>query len=191
MTTPVLTLPAGQAARALTVLSHPGLIRLVTEIDDNGPVHRRLLGRTFSDLPRHQVRSALEIARAHQLLRTGHGSEPCYALTARGSDLADVYDTLARWARAQQAPAPASDFLTRVQHTLALLRHGLLVSTAIDSTAGPHQAPHAVESPLLPDEVPSLHRPREVVSAWLSANPSLLVGLTRRFSAGAQGESVR
>ncbi|MBC2878087.1 hypothetical protein H7K43_24095 [Streptomyces sp. TYQ1024] len=189
----MLALPAAQVARALTVLSHPGLIRLVTDIDDNGPLHRRLLGRTFSDLPRHQVRSALDIARAHQLLRAGHRSEPCYALTTRGTDLADVYDTLARWARAQQAPASASDFLTRVQHTLALLRHDLVVSTATDNTAGPPQAPHAVEGPLLPDadEAPSLHRPREAVSAWLSANSSVLVGSTRRSSAAARGESIR
>ncbi|MER5786402.1 hypothetical protein ABT104_32520 [Streptomyces mobaraensis] len=191
MTTTFVPSPA-QVARAVTVLSHPGLIRLVTEIDDNGPVPRRMLGRTFSDVPRHQVRAALEIARAHQLLRVGHRGEPCYLLTARGADLADVYDTLARWARAQQVPAPASDFVTRIQHTLALLRHDLVAGAATE-TAGPHQRPQSVEAHSLPDVqgAGGGHRLSSAVSAWISANPSVLTGpADRSAAAAAQGGST-
>ncbi|MGW1194486.1 hypothetical protein ACWD4B_01305 [Streptomyces sp. NPDC002536] len=180
ITTPTLT--TAQVGRAVTVLSHPGLIRLITEIDDNGPVNRRMLGRTFADLARHQIRHGLDVGRTHQLIRAGHHSEPCYLLTGRGADLADVYDTVARWARAHHFPAQASDFVTRIQHTLALLRHESARGVVTEEPVHLHRAQQVVDAGLLPDTetASSLHRPWAAVSGWIRMNPSVLAATTRR-----------
>ncbi|MCC3775873.1 hypothetical protein [Streptomyces sp. UNOB3_S3] len=192
ITTPTLT--AAQVTRAVTVLSHPGLIRLVTEIDDYGPVNRRMLGRTFADLMRHQIRHALDIGRAHQLVRTGHRSEPCYLLTGRDTDLADVYDTVARWARTQQFPTPASDFVTRVQQTLTLLSHESVLGLMTGETSDPQPSRQIMDAGLFPntDAVTSLHWPWAAVSAWIRSNPSVLTARTRRSTvATVEAERAR
>ncbi|WP_329025814.1 hypothetical protein [Streptomyces sp. NBC_00690] len=116
------TLTAIQVAQAVEVLAHPGVIRLVTEIDDHGPIARHLLSRTFTDLPLPRVRAGSALAREHGLVRAGQqAGRPAYRLTEHGSDLADVYDRLARWARASAYPALHVDFTTRVRATLPLL----------------------------------------------------------------------
>ncbi|MCD9193378.1 hypothetical protein [Streptomyces albireticuli] len=187
------TLTAAQVTRAVTVLSHPGLIRLVTEIDDNGPVNRRMLGRTFADLTRHQIRHALGIGRAHQLIRAGHRNGPCHRLTGRGADLADVYDTVARWARTQQFPVPASDFVTRVQQTLALLHREAVLGLVAGETVDPHQVRQAGDAGLLPDAdaLISLHRPWTAVAEWIRTNPSVLAPIRRSTVAPAEAERSR
>lgn len=106
-----------QPARTAELLSHPGLIRLITEIDDHGPVPT-ILARAFPDLPRHQIRHARDTARDLDLIHTDHHT---YRLTDRGTDLADLYDQAARWARARNLPARDSSFVTRVQATLGHL----------------------------------------------------------------------
>ncbi|MGW7754535.1 hypothetical protein ACWGK6_23905 [Streptomyces violaceusniger] len=98
------------------------LIRLVTEIDDNGPIsHRRgsLLG-AFGDLTPGQLRHAIDTARDLGLVHADQQAPDRYRLTASGEDLAEVYDTAARWARSHQFPSPTSDFVTRVQYTFQL-----------------------------------------------------------------------
>ncbi|MFF0448052.1 hypothetical protein ACFYT4_16855 [Streptomyces sp. NPDC004609] len=107
-----------QPARTAALLSHPGLIRLITEIDDHGPVPTAL-GRAFPDLPRHQIRHARDTARDLRLIHSDHhAGQPVYLLTGRGTDLAELYDQAARWARAHDYPARDSSFVTRVQATL-------------------------------------------------------------------------
>ncbi|MGW6455100.1 regulator [Streptomyces sp. NPDC055078] len=115
-------LAADQVTQTVEVIGHPGVIRLVTEIDDHGPVPRHMLSRTFPDLPRQQIRDGSVLAREHRLVRTGQQArQPAYQLTDHGTALADVYDTAARWARANDYPTRVGDFTTRVRATLALL----------------------------------------------------------------------
>lgn len=113
------TIPSGrQAQRVSTVLSSPGLIRLVSEIDDHGAIPERGLARTLSDLSTHQIRQATEQARVLGLLDRSHtGLE----LSAAGQELADVYDATARWARRHNRPSRFGDFAGRIRHTVALL----------------------------------------------------------------------
>ncbi|WP_411140956.1 hypothetical protein [Streptomyces sp. x-80] len=167
---------AEQTAHAVTMLSHPGLIRLVSEIDDNGPIRHRMLGRTFADLGRHQVRHALAAGREHGLVRAGHKNRPCYLLTESGAGLADVYDQAARWARAHNYPALTSDFVTRVQDTLTLLGRGPVLCAVIGAVDDTRAAGRVVDAGLLPtaDAVRGLHRPWASLSRWIGAHPSLL-----------------
>ncbi|MDX3854906.1 hypothetical protein [Streptomyces sp. AK02-01A] len=114
-------LNAEQVTRVIHELSLPGLIRLVSEIDDNGAIEHGMLGRTFPDLTRQQIRNALAAGRELQLLREGTRAMPFLRLTRRGAGLADVYDQLARWARVRDYPSRTSTFVSRVQGTLSLL----------------------------------------------------------------------
>jgi hypothetical protein len=107
-----------QLVRTAEALSHPGLIRLIAEIDDHGPTPTAL-ARALPDLPRHQVRHARDTARTLALIDTGrHDGQNAYLLTERGADLAELYDQAARWARAHDFPVRDSSFVTRVQTTL-------------------------------------------------------------------------
>ncbi|MFJ5546722.1 hypothetical protein [Streptomyces sp. NPDC093225] len=109
-------------AQATVALSHPGLIRIVTEIDDNGPLQRHLLSRTLTSLSRQQLRHATKAGRTLGLLRIGtKAGVPSLLLTRGGTELAEIYDMAARWARTQRYPAPVADFVVRVQSTLTLL----------------------------------------------------------------------
>ncbi|MFF9001551.1 hypothetical protein ACF1GW_06455 [Streptomyces achromogenes] len=146
--------------RVCTVLSMPGLIRLVTEIDDNGPIPPRGLTRTLPDLPVHQVRQAVEQARAWGLVR--HRPGVGLSLTPSGSGLADVYDALARAARRHHLPAPVCDFTSRVQHALCLLTLPVL------TTEQSQEAARTVAEDL--DGV------RGLLQQWLRENPELTQG---------------
>ncbi|WP_434596529.1 hypothetical protein [Streptomyces sp. A5-4] len=107
---------------ATAALSHPGLIRIVSDIDDNGPLQRHLLSRTLTGLSRWQLRQASAVGRALGLLKASTvGGIPSLVLTPAGEALAEVYDTAARWARTHHHPSDVSDFVTRVQATLTLL----------------------------------------------------------------------
>ncbi|MEW1632681.1 regulator [Streptomyces sp. NPDC093801] len=128
--------PMPRFARAL---AHTGLIRLISEIDDNGRLQRRMLATTLHGLSRRQLTRATTTSRRLGLLRTtSQGGNTCYALTSAGRDLAEVYDTAARWARAHHYPHPVSDFTTRVQSTLTLLaQHPATTDTAgLEGEAG-------------------------------------------------------
>ncbi|MFE9407395.1 hypothetical protein ACFYN0_01120 [Streptomyces sp. NPDC006704] len=108
--------------RVIKALSLPGLIRLVTEIDDHGPISHQYgsLQGAFGDLTPGQLRHAINTARDLGLVHADEQAPDRYRLTESGEDLAEVYDTAARWARAHQYPSDSSDFVTRVQHTLQL-----------------------------------------------------------------------
>ncbi|BCM65716.1 hypothetical protein EASAB2608_01050 [Streptomyces sp. EAS-AB2608] len=143
---------------ACTALSTPGLIRLVTEIDDHGPIPPRGLTRTLPDLPVHQLRQAVEQARAWGLARHRPGAG--LTLTPSGSGLADVYDALARVARRHRLPAPVCDFTSRVQHTLSLLAMPVTLTTEHSERT----SRTAVEG---------LDGARGLLQRWLNENPQL------------------
>ncbi|MGW7005897.1 hypothetical protein ACWGCW_24600 [Streptomyces sp. NPDC054933] len=134
-----------------TELSSPGLIRLITEIDDNGPIPPRGLARTLADLTPHHLRQATDLARALGLVRVRPGAG--LGLTDSGAELADVYDAIARWARRHAYPTPVADFTGRIQHTLALL-------------AETPAADHLPSAQAAAD----LAGPRDLLNQWLHAN---------------------
>ncbi|MFF3460337.1 hypothetical protein ACFYXH_39845 [Streptomyces sp. NPDC002730] len=136
-----------QERRAIRTLTLPGLIRLVTEIDDNGPIsHRRgSLQGAFGDLTPGQLRHAIDIARDLGLVHADEQAPDRYRLTESGEALAEVYDTAARWARARHFPDTTVDFVTRVQHALQLHSRS---PQAPGSTLEP-SAPHEVLSEFL------------------------------------------
>ncbi|MFJ7589502.1 hypothetical protein ACIQZO_19400 [Streptomyces sp. NPDC097617] len=151
---------------ATAALSHPGLIRIVTDIDDNGPLHRHLISRTLTGLSTWQRRQASAVGRALGLLEaTSEDGIPSLNLTAAGEALAEVYDTTARWARTHHHPSDVSDFVTRVQATLTLL------------STDPTSPGHAAE---LDDE--SLHEPRTVLTAWIRDHGGTLAAQLTRGS---------
>jgi hypothetical protein len=152
--------------RAMRALTLPGLIRLVTEIDDNGPISQKRgsLQGALGDLPLGQLRHAIDTARGLGLIHARGHATARYQLTASGKDLAELYDTAARWARSRQLPSPASDFVARVQHALQSEDGGSPYTCA------------ATEQPT----------PRAALSAWLTVHPRLLRQDTARHWDAAQ-----
>ncbi|MFI8440172.1 regulator [Streptomyces rochei] len=152
------------ARHAVDLLASRSLIRLVTEIDDNGAIPPRRLAGTLPDLSAHQVRSASDTARAHGLARVAPGAG--LELTESGMELADLYDALARWARRHSVPAAVCDFSSRVQHVLGLLTPSLTPENA--DRPGP-----------LPDVGPNAETEADLTSArtlliqWLADHPKV------------------
>ncbi|WP_181786085.1 regulator [Streptomyces phytophilus] len=157
-------LGAAELGAAARVLSSPALIRLITEIDDNGPIPPRMLTATLPDLTRSRARRAVHIARAHGLVQAGPAGG--LDLTESGSHLAAFYDSTARWARHHAYPAPVSTFTTRIQHTLDHLVHVLATQSAYGSGADLSSAEAAGED--LPGHL----------IRWLTANPQLTQPVT-------------
>jgi hypothetical protein len=144
---------------AVAVLSSPALIRLVAEIDDNGAIPPRGLARTLPDLSAHQLRQTADEARALGILHVRPGAG--LTLTVAGSELADVYDTIARWARRHAYPMEAASFTSRVQHTLGLLAERHLPATVAEVSGHP-----------VGDQADAdLDRPRDLLRRWLRAYP--------------------
>ncbi|MFJ6017287.1 regulator [Streptomyces sp. NPDC092952] len=114
---------ATEARRTVELLASRPLVRLVTEIDDNGAIPPRRLAGTLPDLSAHQLRSAVDTARAHSLVRIAPGTG--LELTETGEELADLYDAMARWARRRALPATVCDFNSRIQCVLDLLAPSL------------------------------------------------------------------
>ncbi|WP_371632189.1 regulator [Streptomyces sp. NBC_01259] len=152
---------------SVTLLSSPALIRLITEIDDNGPIPPRRLASTLPGLSAHHLRRTTDAARAHGLVEVGPGVG--LELTTSGAGLADLYDAIARWARRYAYPTPICDFTTRLQHTLALLAPTL----DADSAEGPHRS--AGENPPEADADAALGLARALLAQWLSANPQVFL----------------
>ncbi|MBT2509243.1 regulator [Streptomyces sp. ISL-98] len=152
---------------ACALLSSPGLIRLITEIDDNGPIPTRRLAGTLPDLSAHHLRRTTDAARAHGLVRVAPGVG--LDLTESGSELADFYDATARWARRHAYPTRVCDFTNRLRHTLSLLAPMLVV--------GPAEGSHRPAGEHLPsaEADADLARPRALLVQWLHANPQVTV----------------
>ncbi|MEV5878035.1 hypothetical protein AB0L75_28180 [Streptomyces sp. NPDC052101] len=173
-----------QARRTITVLSLPGLIRFISEIDDNGPVSRGSLGATFDDLTRHQLRHALETADGIGLVSTREQVPVRYRLTRSGKDLADVYDAAARWARAHQFPSTTSDFVTRVQHTLKLLAQNTTAEGDSRRTGDPRPLPASAVG-LDTEAARALRQAHSALAEWLRAHPRTVRTTVSRSSHGA------
>jgi hypothetical protein len=155
---------AAELHNALALVSSPGLIRLITEIDDNGPIPPRRLAATLSDLSSHHLRRTTHVARAHGLARVAPGAG--LSLTE-----ADVYDASARWARRHAYPTRVCDFTTRLQHSLSLLVPALVADRADDSPRP------ADEETLSAEAETDLDHPRALFLQWLNANPQVTVPL--------------
>jgi DNA-binding HxlR family transcriptional regulator len=151
--------------QAVELLGSRPLIRLVTEIDDNGAIPQRRLAATLPDLSSHQLRSTTDTARAHGLVRSAPGAG--LSLTETGSDLADLYDATARWARRHAYPAPVCDFSSRVQHTLDLLTPSLVPEHTDGSSR------RSIEDLTSPEVETDLARPRALLIQWLAGNPRI------------------
>lgn len=148
--------------RTIRTLALPGLIRLITEIDDNGPIsyRRGSLQGALGDLTPGQLRHAIDTARALHLVHSDETTPDRYRLTESGEALAEVYDTAARWARARQFPAVTVDFVTRVQYTLQLHSRDLHPSGPTPEPSAPHNA----------------------LTDWLQSNPRALYHADARSS---------
>ncbi|WP_327669502.1 MULTISPECIES: regulator [unclassified Streptomyces] len=156
---------SAEVRRAVELLASRPLIRLVTEIDDNGAIPPRRLAGTLPDLSSHQLRRACEAARAHGLVRTAPGSG--LELTDGGAELADLYDAAARWARRHAYPAPVSEFSSRIRHVLDLLAPSLTPERADDLS------PRSTASLPSGEAEAELARPRTLLSQWLASNPQV------------------
>nr|WSX75884.1 winged helix-turn-helix transcriptional regulator [Streptomyces sp. NBC_00899] len=108
---------------AAELLGRQWTTRLVSELTDHGPVPLGLVAGTFSDLTHDQFTYGLRALRDRGLVAYGKDSgRDCYVLTTAGEGLGDVHDAMARWARKHHFPAEESDFVTRVEASLGLLR---------------------------------------------------------------------
>jgi hypothetical protein len=156
---------SAEARHAVELLASRSLIRLVTEIDDNGAIPPWRLTSTLPDLSSHQLHRATETAHTHGLVRimSGAGLE----LTKPGSELADLYDAATRWARHHAYPAPVGEFSSRIRHVLDLLAPSL----AAEPADGPPR-PSAVPLPSA-DADAGLARPRALLIQWLVDNPQV------------------
>ncbi|MFJ1673082.1 regulator [Streptomyces bottropensis] len=125
---------SAEAQRAVELLASRPLVRLVTEIDDNGAIPPRRLAGTLPDLSTHQLRSASDTARTHGLIRIAPRTG--LELTEAGMELAGLYDAMARWARRHAVPAPVCEFSSRIRHVLALLAPSLNTERADGAEAG-------------------------------------------------------
>ncbi|MEV7107158.1 regulator [Streptomyces atroolivaceus] len=150
---------------AVELLASRPLIRLVTEIDDNGAIPPRRLANTLPDLPRYQQRSATEAARAHGLVWTAPGTG--LELTEPGSELADLYDAAARCARRHAYPTLVCEFSSRIRHVFDLLTPSLVAQDA-DGSSWPSGARLSSA-----EAVADLGRVRALLIQWLAANPQV------------------
>ncbi|MFJ4967060.1 regulator [Streptomyces sp. NPDC088729] len=163
-----MTIPSFTSANlraAVDFLSSPALIRLITEIDDNGPIPPRKLANTLPDLSAHHLRRINHPARVHDLVRAAPGVG--LELTASGVELADVYDAIARWARRHAYPTHVSDFTSRIRHTLSLVAP----LPATDPTESSARQPGVELVDVEPDFEQS--GPRALLLQWLDAHPQI------------------
>ncbi|MEU7117929.1 hypothetical protein [Streptomyces zaomyceticus] len=145
--------------RSCSALSSPELIRLITEMDDNGSIPPRGLARTLPDLSPHQLRHATEQAHTLGLVRARQG----LSLTESGTQLAEVYDEAASWARAHNYPGVTSTFVTRVWATLQLLVIG-------DVSGRCQERNGEVGFGVSPAAVESLTGPKTAVESWIAGH---------------------
>ncbi|NEB88966.1 regulator [Streptomyces anulatus] len=162
-----MNIPSANLRAAVDFLSSPALIRLITEIDDNGPIPPRKLANTLPDLPAHHLRRINHLARVHDLVRAAPGVG--LELTTSGVELADVYDAIARWARHHAYPTRVSDFTSRIRYTLRLVAP--LPATAPAESSTRQQGVELVDAE--PGVDPS--GPRALLLQWLNTHPQITV----------------
>ncbi|WP_433892613.1 hypothetical protein [Streptomyces sp. CA-111067] len=124
---------------AAELLGRQWTTRLTAELTDHGPVPLGLVAGTFSDLTHDQFTYGLRALRDRGLVAYGKDAgRDCYVLTTAGEGLGDVHDALSRWARKHHFPTEQSDFVTRVEAGLRLLRDRDLLTVL--ATAGGDRA---------------------------------------------------
>lgn len=126
---------------AADLLARQWTTRLVAELTDHGPVPLGQVAGTYSDLTHDQVTYGLRALRERGLITYGKDAgHNCYILTPAGEGLGDVHDALSRWARAHHFPAQHSDFATRIEASLRLLKDRdlltVLAGASSDLTSG-------------------------------------------------------
>ncbi|MCX5395611.1 regulator [Streptomyces sp. NBC_00102] len=150
MSTPLIS---DEAQRTVDLLASRPLVRLVTEIDDNGAIPPRRMTATLTDLSTHHLRSASDTARAYGLIRIAPGAG--LELTQAGLELVDLYDAMAHWARGHAVPAPVCAFTSRIRAVLGLLAPSLATGAHV---AGADEG---------------LARLRSLLIQWLADNPQV------------------
>ncbi|MFE6163121.1 regulator [Streptomyces sp. NPDC056486] len=156
---------SAELRNAVDLLSSPSLIRLITEIDDNGPIPPRKLASTLPDLSPHHLRRITHVARVHDLVRVAPGVG--LELKTSGAELADFYDATARWARHHAYPTRICDFTSRIRCTLGLLEPLLATDPAGGSDLQTRTQLTNTQDGLEPS------RPRDLLLQWLHANPQV------------------
>ncbi|MFE5934244.1 hypothetical protein ACFQ69_02600 [Streptomyces sp. NPDC056470] len=161
--------------RSCSVLASPELIRLISEIDDNGAIPPRGLARTLPDLSPHHLRHATVQAHTLGLVRARQG----LSLTESGTRLAEVYDEAARWARAHDYPGVTSTFVTRVRATLQLLGSA--------DVCGRRQERHGQVGLVASLEaVEDLTGPKTAVESWVAGHGGAGLTATEAFDGARQ-----
>lgn len=161
--------------RSCSALASPELIRLITEIDDNGTIPPRGLARTLSDLSPHQLRHATALAHTLGLVRARQG----LSLTESGTQLAEVYDEAARWARAHDYPGVTGTFVTRVRATLQLLG-----SADVSGRRQERNGQAGLVASL--EAVESLTGPKTAVESWIARHGGADLTATKAFDGARQ-----
>lgn len=121
---------------AAELLARQWTTRLTAELTDHGPVPLGQVAGTFSDLTHDQFTYGLRALRDRGLIAYGKDAgRDCYVLTPAGEGLGDVHDVMSRWARKHHFPAAQSDFATRIEATLRLLKARDLLTVLATASA--------------------------------------------------------
>ncbi|MFI5804409.1 hypothetical protein [Streptomyces sp. NPDC051561] len=178
-----------QVSRAATLMGRHHTVRIISELDDNGPIPQGAMNAVFSPFIHYPVHNVLRALRTRGLVTFDKQNEHRLTLTEAGRALGDVFDSLARWARTHQYPAEHADFATRVKSALVLLRDPRTVSlvAAPGADLGSRTADEldlAVRAGLvvtdaegrwsLTDAGRGLREPLALVAQWAEANAELV-----------------
>ncbi|MFZ3470331.1 winged helix-turn-helix transcriptional regulator [Streptomyces sp. 4.24] len=186
--------PTADAASAAAMLSLRWTTRIISEIDDNGPIPRGAAQATFPDIPEDNLQHGMRSLRHRGLLqvRENRGDDSPLELTQAGQDLGDVYEALSRWARKHHYPAPQTGFVTRIESTLVLLRDRHTVSLLSAPSAMPYgyKARRALHAGLIsagPDgryaltaAGGELRQALAVLSNWAAEHPQVVMATASR-----------
>ncbi|MFI7356130.1 winged helix-turn-helix transcriptional regulator [Streptomyces avidinii] len=191
MSTP---LPTADAVSAAAMLSLRWTTRIISELDDNGPIPRRAAQATFPDIPEDSLQHGMRSLRQRGLLqvRGRRDDDSPLGLTEAGRDLGDVYEALSRWARRHDYPAPQTGFVNRVEATLVLLRDRPTVNLLRSPSTTPNgygarRALHAGLISTSPDGryvlTPAgegLRQALAVLTDWAAAHPQVVLAAASR-----------
>ncbi|MCX5303133.1 winged helix-turn-helix transcriptional regulator [Streptomyces sp. NBC_00160] len=186
--------PTADAVSAAAMLCLRWTTRIISEIDDNGPIPHRAAQATFPDIPADSLQHGLRTLRQRGLLqiREHRDDDSPVGLTQAGRDLGDVYEALSRWARRHHYPTSQTDFLTRVEATLVLLRdrHTVSLLEAPSTMPYSYRARRALHAGLLstgPDgryeltEVgKELRQALAALTSWAAAHPQVVMAAASR-----------
>ncbi|MFG2996604.1 winged helix-turn-helix transcriptional regulator [Streptomyces sp. NPDC048340] len=186
--------PTRDAVSAAALLSLRWTTRIISEIDDNGPIPPGAAQATFPDISADSLQHGMRALRRRGLLqgREHRHDDSDLVLTQAGRDLGDVYESLSRWARRHHYPAPQTGFITRVESVLALMRDRHTVDLLTASSAVPysytpgraHQAGLINPSPdgrhTLTEAGRELREPLAVLTDWAAAHPQVVRGAATR-----------